>query len=764
MAENNPMSFEEWLEKESQAMNELYSGMESIQAAPGGSGTQAEPAPASAEAASAGESGDQVPAGADEAAPGGGEAFALEDAFPPEGELSAPAEDMDFEKEPAPEADRWAESAPARPRSREPEPLRPQTPVRRPVRYSGEERAPQAQRPRQEPYGRQEPRRRPPVQPVQPDRARRPGGSDRPPAGGDDGPRGNRWLYWLIPLAAVLMVLVILLAVGFSQARKVAALDTIYPNVSVNGVNVGGMTVEEAAGLLGEDAGLYENAAVTVNFPTGDSVTVRAEEVGLKPADGAACAQAAYDYGRGGTLLTNWKTYRACKSKPVDLAVDLARTELDEEALRGIIGPAVLQANEKLGTVKAEVGEDEIKLVKSVGAARLDTNEVCQLVKEAFAQENYEPIECQLSQDESQQDDGSAVLQELYDQVFREPVSAQYDETTGGATEAVQGVRFDMEEAKRLWQEAKPGDTIIIPLIREDPEVTEEELEGDLFADVLSEKSTTLAGSSYARINNITLAAQAMNGTVLQPGEEFGYNACLGERTAAKGYQSAGVYSNGKHETAIGGGICQGSSTLYYCAMVANLKITLRYDHYFTVNYLPLGMDATVSWGGPDFKFVNSRNYPIKIEAFVANGYLTVRILGTDEDGSYVKITSDTWQDADFYYAQTYRNVYDKNGNLLSTTKEASSRYHKESAAATATPAPTPSASPAPTEEPVQSAPPAESVPPAPTEAPPAPTEAPPSPTEAPPAPTEAPSTPTEAPAVPTDGPQEPPPESSGDA
>ena len=139
----------------------------------------------------------------------------------------------------------------------------------------------------------------------------------------------------------------------------------------------------------------------------------------------------------------------------------------------------------------------------------------------------------------------------------------------------------------------------------------------------------------------------------------------------------------------IGGGICQGSSTLYYCALKANLSITDRWCHQFVVGYLPRGMDATVSWGWPDFKFVNSRSYPIKIAAWVSGGYLTIQILGTDVDGSYVDITNETWEDATHYYAQTYRNVYDKNGSLISSKKEAYSCYDKEEAvAATATPAP----------------------------------------------------------------------------
>ncbi len=734
MADTDDMSFEQWLEKESQAMDELYGELEAS-----GVGQElrrtadapspeahADPAPEESAPEQSAPEGESVPEPVAEKAPeqvteDAPEApFALEASFRPE-EHAAPAEEMEFQKESAPArepARPRTEAEPAAPQAREP--LRSQVPARRPVRYSGESRPGT-----QPPQGRtgQQPPRRPPVQTVQPDQARRPSRGPRPGYGdggrGGDNGGGNKWLNWLIPFAAVLMVAVIVLAVGFRQARKVEQLDTIYPNVYVNGVNVGGMTVEEAAALLGDDADRYENAAVTVNFPTGDSVTVTAQDLGLKPADGLACALMAYAYGRDGSLLDNWKTYRACKSEPVELTADVEQSQLDQAALMGIIVPAVRQVNEKLGVTKADVSEDEITLVKNVGTVRMDEQQVCKLVEEAFAKEDYTPIDCQLPEPGSQtgqsgSDDGGALLQELYDRVFVEAVNAQYDRVTSGATESVQGVRFDMDEAKRLWLQAKPGETITIPLIKEEPEVSTEQLQQKLFADVLSEKSTSLAGSTSARINNITLAANALNGTIIQPGDEFDYNTTVGQRTEAKGYQGAGAYENGKHVTSIGGGICQDSSTLYYCALYANLQITVRYNHYFLVTYLPRGLDATVSWGGPDFRFRNNRDYPIKIEAYVSGGYLTVRLLGTDVDGSYVQITSDTWEDSQYYYAQTYRNVYDKNGNLISSAKEAYSSYHKEEAA---TPTPAPTATPAPT-EPAESAPPPESAPPVSTQEP----------------------------------------------
>ncbi len=503
---------------------------------------------------------------------------------------------------------------------------------------------------------------------------------------------GTRWLRLLIPIAVLLTVMVIALAVGFTYASRVARLDTIYPNVTVNGVAVGGMTMEEAAAALGEPADKYSNAAVTVDFPTGDSVTVTAQDLGLHPADGAAVARQAYAYGRGGSMLSNLRTYLACKSEATNMAVRSTETQtIDEAAIAAKLTPVAEQVDRALSVVQAEIREDEITVVKNPGTARVDVAALSAAVREAFEAEKYDPIVYQVPEaadGQTQGTDVDALLRELYERVYVQPVDAQYDQATGGTTQGVQGVRFDMDEAKRLWDRAATGETVTIPLIREDPAVTAEQLEGKLFADVLSEKSTTLAGSTSARINNITLAAAAMNGVVLQPGQEFDYNACLGQRTEAKGYQSAGAFSGGQHVMSIGGGICQGSSTLYYCALKANLTITVRWCHQFLVGYLPRGMDATVSWGWPDFKFVNSRNYPIKIEAWVSGGYLTVRILGTDEDGTYVEITNETWEDASHYYAQTYRNVYDRNGNLLTSNKEAYSTYDKEEALATPTPAP----------------------------------------------------------------------------
>ena len=487
--------------------------------------------------------------------------------------------------------------------------------------------------------------------------------------------------------AAVIILILILGAAGFAvySVIHVSTLDTIYPNVSVNGTDVSGLTQAQAAQRLASDgaADPYENASVTVNFPKDQTLVITAEELGLT-SDAEEAAALAYGYGRSGDQLRDAVTYWQTRISPVNLRWS-ANVTLDEAALTGLVSAMAEAVNETGVEAAYEVGEDSITVTKGSASEAIDVEAVCAQVRQAFLTKQfgeidvvYETADDAAAADEAAvQAEGEAFVQTMYDEVYVEAVAAGTDPDTGEEIEAVTGVSFDVDAAIRLWVETEPGGTFEIPLVFTELEAAAEVPAEGYFADLLSEKSTSLSGSTSNRITNITLAAEAMDGTVLNPGETFDYNNCLGERTAARGYKEAGAYSGGKHVQELGGGICQGSSTLYYCAICANLSITTRYCHYFTVSYLPRGIDATVSWGGPNFRFTNNRAYPVRINAWVSDGSLTVQIWGTDTDGTHVEITSETWEDSTYYYAQTYRNVYAADGSLISSAKEAYSSYHK---------------------------------------------------------------------------------------
>jgi len=130
------------------------------------------------------------------------------------------------------------------------------------------------------------------------------------------------------------------------------------------------------------------------------------------------------------------------------------------------------------------------------------------------------------------------------------------------------------------------------------------------------------------RNKNVSLAADSINGTIVKPGEEFSYNGTVGKRTKDKGYGEAGAYLNGEVVQEIGGGVCQVSTTLYNAVFRAGLQSTERTSHTFAPSYVTPGLDATVSWGGPDYKFVNNSPYPVGIKAHYENRKVRVSIFG----------------------------------------------------------------------------------------------------------------------------------------
>ncbi|MCI8352872.1 MAG: hypothetical protein HFJ58_04680 [Clostridia bacterium] len=236
-------------------------------------------------------------------------------------------------------------------------------------------------------------------------------------------------------------------------------------------------------------------------------------------------------------------------------------------------------------------------------------------------------------------------IEKIYTEIYKEPKDAYYKKDPFTIYPHVIGVDFNVsiEEAKLLLNNNE--DIVKIPLKITTPNITTNKIGTEAFPDLLATYTTSFSTSNVNRTTNIKLSSNKINGVVLMPGEEFSYNKVVGQRTQAKGYKSAPVYVGGKVVNDIGGGICQVSSTLYNTALRANLEIIKRSNHRFATGYVPLSTDATVSWGGPEFIFKNSRKYPIKIVSTVTGGKIKVDIYGCKEEVEYdVTIQSVTLQ------------------------------------------------------------------------------------------------------------------------
>ena len=168
------------------------------------------------------------------------------------------------------------------------------------------------------------------------------------------------------------------------------------------------------------------------------------------------------------------------------------------------------------------------------------------------------------------------------------------------------------------------------------PKNTAEFLRGYL-CKVSSTTSTTTSSSN--RNTNIRLVCEKLDGLVLQPGEQFDFNKYIGERTEAAGFKEAGGIFNGALRQELGGGICQANAMIYHSVTKADLQVDTRSPHTWPSDYVEVGTDATVSWGGPEFRFTNNSEYPIAFHAYYGNQKVTVELYGRPlPDGMTIKL------------------------------------------------------------------------------------------------------------------------------
>ena len=140
--------------------------------------------------------------------------------------------------------------------------------------------------------------------------------------------------------------------------------------------------------------------------------------------------------------------------------------------------------------------------------------------------------------------------------------------------------------------------------------------------------STNLSGDS-ARLNNISITCNTINGTTIKNGDSFSFNSIVGQPSAEKGYQEADVIVDKKVEKGYGGGNCQVSTTIYNTALqVEGLNVTERHPHKKKVTYIEEGKDAAVSYsGGLDLKFTNNTGKDIKIYVSSDNDSVDAKIV-----------------------------------------------------------------------------------------------------------------------------------------
>ena len=467
------------------------------------------------------------------------------------------------------------------------------------------------------------------------------------------------------------------------------SLSTFYPNHQINGIDVGGLTVVEAQEKL--ESSLLAQPIEITNTNTGTQMTMTLKELGYT-SDLLDIAQPAMDSQRSQSFPARGTAF-----------VSALLGGREDNLWRYLDNATLLAAGERVSDALSvpvidasyEIGENMVAVVKGRDGYRLDTENAAAVLKQIdqYSREGYR-VEISSSQIPAKTLSAKAIHQE----VAAEMKNAGYDAATDTITPEQLGADFDVSAAQKALDAAAPGETVTIPADIQQPEVTAEHLKSVLFRDVLGECRTHVSGTA-ARISNVKLSAASINNYVMNTGDVFSYNEVVGKRTAENGYQAAPAYVKGETVDEIGGGICQTSSTLYYACLLGDLEITERYAHRYVPAYILWGADATVSWGGPDYKFTNQTPYPIKIVTEYSQGYLTVKVLGTNTTGQYAKVTNKVLETTPWetvyeedetiapgkeevkttpytgYKVETYHTIYDKSGNVIDSHYEATSNY-----------------------------------------------------------------------------------------
>ncbi|MGG0718056.1 VanW family protein [Robertmurraya massiliosenegalensis] len=187
------------------------------------------------------------------------------------------------------------------------------------------------------------------------------------------------------------------------------------------------------------------------------------------------------------------------------------------------------------------------------------------------------------------------------------------------------------ELVKRVLEAMDRGGQVELPLTVTESQYSPDEVV-QLDEVVLASYTTYFDSGVVGRAKNIELSASAINNVIFGPGDIFSYNEIVGPRDEESGYQKAMEIVNKELVEGIGGGVCQTSSTLFNAVDAVGVEYIEWHHHSISIGYVPVGRDATVSYGGLDFRFQNPHDVPFLIKAYVDGGSLTVEVRTSKEN------------------------------------------------------------------------------------------------------------------------------------
>jgi len=417
--------------------------------------------------------------------------------------------------------------------------------------------------------------------------------------------------------------------------------DGIYPGVRLWDVSLAQLGYDQARDAIQQtfDANPLEG---TMNIHIEDQVLTVSVQDASAHYDLEQTLAAAWKVGRTGSMRQRlWDIYSAM-SVGVKLLPDIL---YDAGTLGAAIDQIVAPVERELCQPTYEIQGESVKLDRGQTGVYVDSQKLTDLVYSKMQNLDFTDVTFAAEKTAPDLLDLLIIKKEI-DKPAVEPMLDLKTDRTGKTLAAGQvGYNFDLDKAQAILD--KSTDRVVtLPIDRIYPMVSDEDYLSVLFRDELVVYTSEYNESNEGRTTNVTLASKFCNGVILNPFDTFSYNKAVGPRTYERGFKDATVYNNGTTEDGVGGGICQVSSSIYAAVLRTDLLVTERRNHTYSVTYVPLGEDATVVYGSQDFCFINTYEYPVKLEVTCEGGIMTVRILGTQtklpEERPVVEIVNET--------------------------------------------------------------------------------------------------------------------------
>lgn len=491
--------------------------------------------------------------------------------------------------------------------------------------------------------------------------------------------RNKRIMLITVSLCLLLVLVAGIITGVYLLSRRTKDDGRILNNVIVAGVNIGGMTKEDAINAIRLTVEPKLTTESMIVWLDNDSLILSPEKTGIQ-LDVEELVEAAYAYGRTGTNMEKRIARLRAEDKIHAIAL-LPYLRLNLVAIRSavenfcdgysveMVEPVVSISGQrptyKLNGNNSNAVHQVLTITMGTPESYLDPNDLYYEILDAYSMFNMEfryelPVLVAPKIPNAQ---------EIFDTYCISPVDATLDPKTYAVTDEVYGYGFNVYMLQQRLDRAEYGETLEVTLEFLLPDITAEALAGGLFEDQLVRFTATCADTTANRNKNLAKACDTINGLVVKPGESFDLNDALGPRTSERGYYSAPIYA-GSTASVIGGGVDQLASALYYCALRTGMQIDEHHYHRYAMTYTPMGTDAALS-NTENLVFTNTSSDPIRILAEAIGGNVRITIMGTQENKYVMDIESVVileTQPGTIYQSMEQDNVYGyKDGTVIQT-------------------------------------------------------------------------------------------------